>query len=291
MVVTVATPHGPVRVMDTGGEGRPLLLVHSLLVDGAIWAPLVRLLSVSRRCLVPELPFGAHGLPLDAAADLAPLGLADLVVEVLDAVGVASVDVIGADSGGALTQLLMAHHRDRIERVVLCPCDAYEAFPPPSLRPLLATLNWRAGVWLTAQSSRSKLVRRPATLRRFTHAGIDAATVAGWAARLRSSAGVRRDLRKVVRGTHRRYTLAAAHANRDFPRPVLVVWGSDDRVFPRRLAERLVHDLPDARLAVLADCSLFVPLDHPHLLASLVNVHLGPPVQACRTLGGDDAAA
>src|SRR5690349_21064840 len=37
----------------------PVLLIHGQMIDGAVWDPLVRRLSVKRRVLVPDLP--GHG--------------------------------------------------------------------------------------------------------------------------------------------------------------------------------------------------------------------------------------
>jgi pimeloyl-ACP methyl ester carboxylesterase len=73
---------------------------------------------------------------------------------------------------------------------------------------------------------------------------------------------------------HPRHTLAAAEANRDFPRPVLIAWGDDDRLFRRRLAERLAADLPQARLVTIADCAAFAAVDQPQHLATLIHQHL-----------------
>jgi pimeloyl-ACP methyl ester carboxylesterase len=130
-VVEVDTPHGRVRVRDTGGEGPPVLLVHSLLLDPDLYATVVPLLvSAGYRCVLPELPLGGHALPLLPDADLSPTGLARLLAEVLDALDLRQVHVVGVDTGGALTQLLMAHHRERVGAVVLTGCDAYEHFPP-----------------------------------------------------------------------------------------------------------------------------------------------------------------
>lgn len=271
---TVATPAGDVRVRDTGGDGPPVLLVHSLLVDGDLYARLVPLLTArGLRCLVPELPFGAHALPLRPGADLTPPGLARLLVAVLDALDVPRVDVVGVDTGGALAQLLMAHHRDRVGRVVLTACDAYEAFPPRSFGWTVAPLRFPGVLAGVAQLARLRPVRRLASLRALTHAGVDDATVRRWTGPLRA-AGVRRDLRAVLAGMHARHTLAAAEANADFPREVLVAWGDDDRVFPRRLGERLAADLPHARLVTLEDCAAFAAVDRPEELARLVDAHL-----------------
>jgi pimeloyl-ACP methyl ester carboxylesterase len=273
-ITTLATTRGPVRVRDTGGSGPAVLLVHSLLVDPDLYAPLVPLLTARGwRCVVPELPLGAHAVPLAPGADPSPPGLAALLVAVLDALGIERAHVVGVDTGGALTQLLMAHHRDRVDRVVLTACDAYEAFPPRGLRPLIAPLGSRAVLAVLARLLRVPALRRLAVSRPISHRGASDAQLVRWTAPLRDRA-VREDLRAVVRAMHPRHTLAAAEANRDFPRPVLVAWGDDDRAFPRRLGDRLVAELPDARLETLPDCAAFASLDVPELLAELVDAHL-----------------
>ncbi len=275
-VVVVHTPHGKVRVRDTGGDGPPVLLVHSLLLDPDLYATVVpALVSDGYRCVVPELPLGAHALPVADGADLTPPGLARLLVEVLDALALPRVHVVGVDTGGALTQLLMAHHRDRVGSVVLTACDAYEHFPPRSLlgrvfRPLF----WPGVLTAAASALRLAPVRRLLVMRPITHRGVDDATLVRWATPLRDPR-VRRDVRAAVRGMHPRHTLRAAELNRDFPRPVLIAWGDDDRLFRRHLAERLERDLPDSRLVTLPDCAAFAALDQPGLLARLVHEHLG----------------
>ena len=273
-VRTVTTSRGPVRVRDTGGSGPPVLLVHSLLVDGGLYDELVPLLTArGYRCVVPDLPLGAHAEPMNPGADLSPTGLAELLVEVLDAAGVARAAVVGVDTGGALTQLLMAEHRERVGRVVLTACDAYEAFPPRSFGFLLPPLRTAAGTWLLAQLARTRPARKLGLARPVVHRPVPDEVARRWTSSLRDPA-VRRDLRAVLHGMHPRVTLAAAEANRDFPRPVLIAWGDDDRLFPRRLGERLAADLPDARLVTLADCAAFAALDQPERLADLITIHL-----------------
>lgn len=280
-VRVVDTPHGRVRVRDTGGDGPVVLLVHSLLLDPDLYAAVVPpLVARGHRCLVPELPLGGHALPLRAGADLTPPGLARLLVEVLDAVGVPRAHVVGVDTGGALAQLLMARHRDRVGAVVLTACDAYDQFPPSTpvgllFRPLFLPVV----LGVAAQALRLAAVRRLLLLRPVTHRGAGDDVLRRWTRPLRDPL-VRRDVRAAFRAMHPRHTEAAAEANRDFPRPVLVAWGDDDRLFPRRLGERLARELPDARLVTLPDCAAFAALDRPELLASLIHELIGEHVRA-----------
>lgn len=250
-------------------------MIHSLLVDPDLYATLVPILTDRGfRCIVPELPLGAHLLPLRKDADRSPRGLAKLLVEVLDALAIPRVAVVGVDSGGALAQLLMAHHRDRIGAVVLTACDAYEDYPPRSaLGRALRPLFWPGGLVLTAMATRLALVRSLLVMRPITHRGVADEVLVRWTRSLRDPL-VRRDVQEVYDGMHPRHTLAAAAANRDFPHPVLIAWGDDDRLFKRHLAERLARDLPDARLVTLVDCAALAALDQPEALAELIDGHV-----------------
>lgn len=93
------------------------------------------------------------------------------------------------------------------------------------------------------------------------------AVAQAYLAPLRKSAGVRRDLRKLLRDVHPRHTLAAAAALRTFDRPVLLAWASEDKLFPIALAHRLAALLPDAKLVEIADSYTFVSEDQPAVLA------------------------
>ena len=253
-------------------------------MNGEFYARLVPLLTAQgHRCIVPELPLGSHPLPMNADADLTPTGLAQLIVDVLDAMDLAKVDLVGVDTGGALSQLLMAWHRDRVGRVVLTGCDAYESFPPRSFKFLVAPLKLPGALFMTAQGARLRLMRKLGTVRPLTHAKVDDAIVKSWTRPLLTR-GIRRDLRKVLVGIKARYTLDAAAANADFPNPVLLAWGDDDRLFSRKLAERLVADLPHARLTTLEDCAAFAALDQPERLAALIHEHVSAPDDSVITL-------
>lgn len=132
------------------------------------------------------------------------------------------------------------------------------------------------------QLMRLRPVRRLSASRPVTHAGVDDEVLRRWTRGLRRPS-IRRDLGKVLAGMHPRHTLAAADANRDFPRPVPIAWGDDYRLFPRRLGERLAADLPDAHLVTLPDCAAFAALDQPALLATLIGGHLNRRAAATPT--------
>ena len=59
------------------GVGRPVMLLHGLLVDGHFWDRVTPLVT-GGRLIVPDLPLGAHRLSMPCDTDLSPPGLAGL---------------------------------------------------------------------------------------------------------------------------------------------------------------------------------------------------------------------
>ena len=68
---------------DTGGSGPPVVFLHGLLVDGTLWDAVVDRLP-DHRCIVPTLPLGSHTVPVADRSVLTPVGVADLVADLLD---------------------------------------------------------------------------------------------------------------------------------------------------------------------------------------------------------------
>jgi pimeloyl-ACP methyl ester carboxylesterase len=115
----VELPQGTIRYRESG-EGDPIVFVHGVLVNGDLWRGVApRLAAQGNRCIVPDLPLGAHELPARPDADLSPPGLAQLIVDFIGALGLERPTVVGNDTGGALTQIAAANHGERLGRVVL----------------------------------------------------------------------------------------------------------------------------------------------------------------------------
>ena len=72
----------------------------------------------------------------ESDADLSPPGLARIVNGFLGALDLDRVTLVANDTGGAIAQVTAANYPDRIGRLVLTNCDAFENFLPPAFRPL-----------------------------------------------------------------------------------------------------------------------------------------------------------
>jgi len=266
----VRLPQGIIRYRERG-QGSPIVFVHGLLTNGDLWRKVVPLLAREHRCITPDWPLGSHEIPLQPTADLSTPGLAALVAAFITEVGLRDVTLVGNDTGGAVCQLVVTRHADRIARLVLTSCDAFETFPPSPF----GFLRWLplipGAVWLVAQSLRLSFVQRlPIGYGLVVRDKLDAAIARSFVRPAALSRDVRRDLAKVLRGVSTRYTLDAARRFSAFDRPVLLAWAGDDRLFPLDLARRLAAAFPRARLEIIPDCRTFVPEDQPERLATLI---------------------
>jgi pimeloyl-ACP methyl ester carboxylesterase len=261
---------GTIRYRDTG-SGPTIVFIHGVLVSGTLWRKVVPKLEDRFRCVVPDLPLGAHTLPMKPSADLSPPGLARLIGEFLDKLELEDVALVANDTGGALTQILMADNPPRVARVVLTPCDAFDNFLPPMFRPLQWLARVPGAVYPVAQSLRVPAARRlPFAFGWLAKRPIPNEVTADWLRPGQTDKGVRRDIASLLKQINPRYTNEAAERLRDFDRPVLLAWAPEDRFFPFEHARRLAELLPDARIEEIPDSYTFASEDQPERVAELV---------------------
>jgi pimeloyl-ACP methyl ester carboxylesterase len=247
------------------------VLLHGLSLHAGFWRKVVPLLAPELRCVAPTLPLGGHSRPMAPGADLSPPGLAGLVADLLERLDLRDVVLVGNDTGGALAQILATTRPERVGALVLTPCDAFERFFPWQFKPLQVLGHVPGTPLVAGQALRVAALRRsPLGFGLLTKHGIPDDVSDSYVAPLRRSAGVRRDLGKVLRGIRRRHTLEAAERLRAFERPALIAWAAEDKVFPVADGRRLAALLPDARLELIHDSLTYVPEDQPERLAALI---------------------
>ncbi|WOI60855.1 alpha/beta fold hydrolase [Streptomyces fradiae] len=263
----VVLSSGPIDYQDTGGEGPVLVFGHGLPMNGSQWRKVVPLLD-GYRCVLPTLPMGGHRQPMHPDADLSQRGVARLLGEFIEALGLRRVSLVLNDWGGG--QFLVSEGQDqRIARMVLVACEAFDNFPPGPAKAMARVCGVPGGVWLLTRLMRVPVIRRS---RRgyggMSLRGVPDDVMDDWFAPATRSRAIRRDLAKFATGAPDSRTLLAwSERLRDFDRPVLVVWATKDRLMPREHGPRLAELYPRGRLVEIADSSTLVPEDQPELLA------------------------
>jgi pimeloyl-ACP methyl ester carboxylesterase len=275
---TIDLPQGTIRYRDLG-EGQPIVFVHGFLVDGRLWEGVAEGLRSDFRCIVPDWPLGSHTIPMAPDADLTPPGVARLIADFLAALDLQDVTIVGNDSGGALSQVLVTRHPERIGRLVLTNCDMYERFPPFPFNAMGPLARLPGGMTALALPFRVGAVRR-FTYSQFVAKPIPAELVDSWLEPSQRDSAIKRDARKFTVGVHKRYTIEAAARLASFEAPVLFVWAPADRFFKLSEAERLAEAIPNARIVQMEDAKTFVPLDQPERVAEAIASFVREPVSS-----------
>jgi pimeloyl-ACP methyl ester carboxylesterase len=270
---------GPVRFRESG-SGEPIVFVHGLLVDGQLWRDVASRLEGEFRVIVPDLPLGSEREPSAPGADLSPPGLARLVAEFLEALELERVTLVGNDTGGAICQLVVTRHPERIGRLVLTPCDAYEHFPPPAFKPLAVAGRSTAVLGAIAMSMRVAAIRRSPLAYGWLMREFDDERCRAWVEPLRTNPAVRTEVAKILAGFDSKHTLEAAARFKHLEIPVLIAWATEDRFFKLETAERLAREIPNARLERIEGSYTFVSIDQPARTAELIAAFAREPVTA-----------
>jgi pimeloyl-ACP methyl ester carboxylesterase len=141
-----------VRV-DGPDDGRPVLLLHGFPETSQSWAAVTPLLTAAglRTYAPDQLGYSPGARPAEVEAYAMP-AVAQVTVDLLDALGVPRVDVVGHDGGANVAWTLAAWHADRVRSLtaVSVPHPAaytvgYRVDPEQKERSAYIRLFWQAG--------------------------------------------------------------------------------------------------------------------------------------------------
>jgi len=268
---TITLPQGDVDYRTAGppdAVAPPVVFVHGVLVGATLWSATADALAAQGvRSFSPDLPLGAHRRPLRPVAERSPRGVARLVLDFIEALNLDNVTLVGNDSGGAISQFVLDTDASRIGRIVLTNCDAFEEFPPQSLRRFVSLLSHPAALAVAARALRSTRLRHSRLGFGPFARSYDPAVTRAWIQPLADPA-IRRDVSGVASAVDADDLVAAGGRLHRFSGPARMVWGSAEPFFTLALAHRLAAAFTDAEVVEVPGARTFLPLDAPDRLAA-----------------------
>jgi len=242
----------------------PVLFVHGILVDGQLWRDVAENLARRGfRCIVPTWPLGSHTIPVREASALSLPGVAEIINDAIVALDLSDVTLVGSDTGGGLCQLVVDAHPDRIGRLVLTNCDAFDKCPPPPFDMAFGVLRGPISI---------KALFGPLRLRALRHSSLgfgllinkpDPHLTAAWLQPCLKDSRICRDLAALLRQVAKTDLTDVATRLPRFTKPVTLVWGQSDRCFTPSLGRRLAGVFSNGKLIEVPDAKTFVSLDNP----------------------------
>lgn len=266
---TVELAAGPIDYLDTGGDGPCLVLIHGALMNHTAWLQVINELAVIRpdiRCIAPTFPLGGHRQPMHPTADVSVDALALLAAELLERLDLRDATLVMNDWGGP--QLLAEHDRtERVGRMALVACEAFDNFPPGAPgRQLVRLSRVPGGFHILGLLTRSSFGRRQVVAAMAKHRVPDD-ILASWFAPFSANPQVRDDLRRYGRSVPIRGKRNHSAGLANFDKPALVVWAPEDPMMPVDHGRRLTALMPHATLLEVDDSYTLIPLDQPRVLA------------------------
>ena len=275
-VHTVATPFGEIAYTESG-EGSPALFVHGVLLNSALWRHVIAGVSDLRHCIAVDL-LGHGATQTSLEQNLSWNTQADMLAAVCDALGFATIDLVGNDSGGGIAQIFAARYGGRLRSVTLTDCDVHDNCPPLALQPLVDAS--RRG---TLGALGQRMLADPQVARQVLGVGYehpDRVTDETLQAYLAPIFGTAERTRQFERLFDQWFVqmdsslVEIEPALRTVQTPTLIVWGTDDVFFGTHWATWLHDTIPGARPVVMVEGGhLFFPEERPADLIGPLRSH------------------
>ena len=230
-----------------------LLLVHGLGGSSSSWREMMPKLSMKYRVIAPDLL--GHGESDKPHGEYSPAVFAHLLRDLLDALGIDEVTVVGHSLGGGVAMMFAARHRGYCKRLVLLNSGGFGS----EVSVLLRTLSLRGSgfvlpliaagraIWMGEASRLQELIPSRDDRRVFL-----------------------RTLRSVV--NHRGQAASALDCLQFLADvPTQIIGGEKDRVIPVAHAHAAHNALPGSRLTIIPDVGHDPQIQRPDTVADLID--------------------
>lgn len=265
------TPYGRIGYLEQG-RGEAALFLHGSPLNSWQWRGAIERLSGLRRCIAVDMM--AHGLTeMKEGLDVSVTGQASMIVDLLGRLDVTRFDIVANDSGGAVAQILMSRHPERVRSVLLTNCDIEPDSPPQSIKQVidLARKGLYAEKLLASWLADKDLARSPKGLIGLTFTRPDDVsdqTVETYLAPLVSSARRKAQADAYLAALEPNPLIGIEPDLKRSPVPVRVVWGMADRIFDPAGSDYLAGLFPRSRgVRKIPEAKLFWPEEYPDLVA------------------------
>ena len=278
---TVSTTSGEISFIDIG-TGPAALFVHGVGTNAYLWRNVIGSLAGSRRCLAIDLPL--HGqTPVAPGQDLSVAAMASVLEDFCDAVGLASIDLVANDTGGAVAQVFAARNSRRLATLTLTNCDTEGNLPPDAFRPVVDMAA--AGALAPAMASLMDNIGaagRAAFGTAYEHpAGTDTDVIRAYLEPCFGTLERAREFERLLTSLDPGDLKAVGPQLRNLRVPTLVVWGTDDPFFDVSWAYWLRDTIPGVTKVVTVEGGkLFFPEERAaDLVAPLIEHWAAHPRQ------------
>jgi len=252
---TVQTPSGTIHYNEAG-QGHPVLMLHGSGPGATGWSnfgPNLKALSRDFRVIAADMPGWGKSSPVSYEERDHVAAVLDL----LDALGIEQVALVGNSMGGATTLKFAAVHPERVSHVITMgagaggprlfspgdgPSEGLKILHKGYLEPSVEVMSALVDIMTFDSGSKSEALAQ----QRFDNATANQTHLDNFAA----------GIGKPRRGTASDEEVASIAA------PTLIIHGRDDRVVVYEHALKLVTLVKNSRLVLFNRCGHWAQLEH-----------------------------
>lgn len=262
-------PQGRIAFVERG-SGPVALFLHGYPLNGYQWRGPMAALAAERRCLAPDL-MGLGYTDVAADTDLSPMAQTAMVIDLLDRLEIADVDIVANDNATGIAQLMAAHHPQRVRSLLLTNGDVDANSPPEKLLPFLEKARrGEAVLWFDKHVEDNAFARSRDGIGNAYHDPERVLThdlIETYFRPLVTPGKRRRQGEQFGIAMFPNPLTAIEPQLRAFKKPARMVWGRDDDLFPVQWAHWLDRTLPGSRGVRLVDqARLFFPEEYPEII-------------------------
>ncbi len=252
------------------GQGEPtFLLLHGFGASLFSWREVTAPLAELGTVIAYDRPaFGLTERPLTWKGEnpYSQEAQVELVIGLMDALGVERAILVGNSAGGTIAMLTALKYPQRVQSLILADPAVYAGGGAPAwIRPLLRTPQMRH---LGPLIARQIQTRGPELIQLAWHdpSKITPEIMAGYQKPLRL-ANWDKALWELTLASRES---GLAERLGELTLPTLVITGDDDRIVPTEQSVRLAGELPNAQLVVIPQCGHLPHEEHPDLFMQAV---------------------
>lgn len=247
------------------GDGDPVVFVHGTPSYSYEWRDVVPAVEAAgHRVLTYDLlGYGDSERPL--THDTSVGAQTELLVGLLDALGVESAALVTHDIGGAIGLRLAVLHPARVRRLMLIDTVSYDSWPSATWQEIIDT-RLESYAAMSAQDF-DDLLTRQLKMTVVDEGRMSGEVLAAYLAPHRTALGRTSFFEHQVRHYDSTYTEELTGRLDELTLPVSILWGEQDRWQPMHYASRLAADIPGAGLVTVPGAGHFVMEDDPDRVA------------------------
>lgn len=268
-----STSFGEIAFVERG-SGSVALFIHGYPLNSYQWRDVIENLSGVRRCIALDL-MGAGHTETSMDQDVSYPAQARMIEAFLDAQGIGQIDLVGNDSGSAVSQIFAARAASRLYSLTLTNSVVHDNWPPPDLAWLVAAA--RAGTY----KARMKLLLED--LDQF-RAGLGLVfqrpdrladdTLQTYYQPLVASERSGLNMERFITSIDARHTVEIEGLLKELHVPTLIMWGMADTIFQPKWAYWLRATIPGAREVIeVPGAKLWFPEEHADFISEKLRAH------------------